>query len=175
MVNCSFSCSILQSACIFSIMVSMLVSPTLVLSTAGGAGRTWLRSTRPALPSCRRNSTSMGRAGSAYLIRLEPMLSRMRRIYCARTVRSTSSLPSSSAQAKPRCCSISTISASGSSKIWEKRAGASSCTTVSRVTSAYSNRLSDSCLICRALPSIFARYSSCWASVSYLWWRRISV
>ena len=81
----------------------------------------------------------------------------MRRTYCPLTESSTSSSPSSSAQAKPRCCSVSTISVSGSSNTAEKCAGGSSTATVSRVTSAYSNRLSESCLICRAFASILFR------------------
>ena len=65
--------------------------------------------------------------------------------------------PSSSRQLKPCCPSCSAHSAKGSSKIWEKGAGSSRVTTVSRVTRAYSNRWSDICLICRALASILAR------------------
>ena len=150
-------CSMRHSACIFSIMVSMLVRPTFVLSVRCWPGRTAFSKASPALPFSLTKRTEMSCAGSAYLSRFEVMLSRMRRTYCSFTVRVSSSSPSSRAQAKPRSCSSPTISVSGSSNIWEKRAGGSRTATVSRVTRAYSKRLSDSCLSWRALVSILAR------------------
>lgn len=97
----------------------MLVRPTLVLSAAGGMGSTRFSKHRPAVPSSCTNRTVTTLCGSAYLSRLEVMLSRMRLTYWLLTESRTSSSPSSSAQAKPRCCSVSTSSVSGSSP-WPK-------------------------------------------------------
>ena len=64
-------CSMRQTPCIFSIMVSMLGRPTLVLSEEAGTGSTQFSKQSPALlPSCtKRTTTSL--SGSAYLSRLE--------------------------------------------------------------------------------------------------------
>ena len=67
--------------CIFSIMVWMLTSPTLVLSAPPASVCSGvLVKARPAWPSCRRSRTVTGQAGSAYFRILEVMLSKMRRI-----------------------------------------------------------------------------------------------